>query len=208
MAMSRAGRKRLILVLVVLFLGVAGMGAYAFKQAQTQRNMARWLEEGNAAYERGDYPEALALFSNYVSRDRTNAEVLLDFADSRLRVPLDDGRHLLQARGIVQQALSVEPDSLRGRKMLMEIFVQGGFWTEARDAAERILELDPTNIDAHETRLQTLIKARRRDEIYAPAMRMADAIPDDLDVQRSVFNKLCYFTDTKTQVLESYFSSC
>ncbi|VAX39953.1 hypothetical protein MNBD_PLANCTO03-1346, partial [hydrothermal vent metagenome] len=207
MAMSRAGRKRLILVLAVLFLGVAGVGAYALKQAQTQRNMARWLEDGTAAYERGDYPEALGLLSKYVSRDKTNAEVLLNFADIRLHVPLDDGRHLHQARGIIQQALSVDPDSLRGRTMLMEVFSLSGLSTEARDAAERVLQLDPTNLNAHKTRLSVFIAMDRQDEIIAAATRMADAFPDNLEVQHHAFKTLSA-AQADEKILVDFLDSC
>ncbi len=207
MATIQAGRKRLILVLAVIVLGAVVAGVYTLKQAQTKRDMARWLEEGTAAYERGEYPEALGLLSNYVARDKTNVKALLDFADTHTRIPLDDGRHIAQARGIVQTALALEPDSLRGRTMLMELYSAAGLWTEARDAAERVLQLDESNLFAHETRLNAFVVTDRREEIISAATRMAGAVPDDLDVQRLAFRAMLV-ADADDQILDGFFADC
>ena len=190
MAKSRAGRRRLILVLAVLVCGAALGGAYALKQARLAANMDRWLAEATTAYGQGRYAEALEPFSRYVSRDRTDVEVLLSFADTRRRLPTPNGSHLTQARSIIQTALAIEPDSLRGCVMLMQVYTDGRLLTEAKLAAEQVREIDSTNIEAHQTLVWVARETNSVAEAQTAAMRMAEAIPDDIAVQLAAFDTL------------------
>lgn len=190
MAMSRAGRRRLILAVVVCAGGVAAAGGYAFRQVQLRHNMSRWLADGTAAYDRGDYEATLANLNEFVSRDKTNPEALLDFADARRRIPGEGGRHLLQARDVTLTALALESDSLRGRQMLMQIYSDMGLATEMLDAAERVLRLDPSDLEAHRTRTGVLGMLGRTDEAIVAAGEMADALPGDMAVQLEAFSTM------------------
>ncbi len=190
MAMSQAGRRRLILAVVVLAGGVAAAGGYAFRQAQMRSNMERWLAEGTTAHDRGDYEATLANLNEFVSRDKTNTEALLDFADARRRIPAEGNRHLFQARDVTQTALALEPDSLRGRRMLMEVYREIGRATETYDAAERVLRLDPNDLEAHQTRLNVLVRLGRTDDAIAAAREMADAVPGDMQAQLEAFGAM------------------
>jgi|GEM_PF-3590065 len=190
MAMSRAGRRRLILA-VVLVAGVAAAGGgYAFRQAQLRSNMARWLEEGTAAHDRGDYEATVANLNEFVSRDKSNVEALLDFADARRRIPVEPGSvlHFVQAQNITQAALALEPDSLRGRRMLLELYaIFEDRRTETLDAAAKVLELAPNDLLAHAARIEVFRTLGRREDALAAAKAMAEAIPDDLSVQLDAF---------------------
>ncbi|HZW11204.1 MAG TPA: tetratricopeptide repeat protein [Phycisphaerales bacterium] len=186
MAKSRAQRKRIILAATVFAVVGLAAGAYGVRQAQIRRNMDRWLVEGTAAHERGDYAAALDNLNQYISRDKTNARALLDFADSRKRIPVPGNAHLEQAIRVVQTALALEPDSLEGHLMLMQLYIDAGYVTEAKDAAERVIELDSTNIQAHRTRIAALNDTGQDAALVDAAMRMADALPDDLSAQREV----------------------
>lgn len=207
MAMSRAGRRRLILALVVCAGGAAVVGGYAFRQSQLRGNMERWLAEGTAAHDRGDYETALANLNEYISRDKENVEALLDFADARRRVPAEAGMHLSQARGITQTALAIVPDSVRGRRMLMQIYTDMGVVTETREAAESLLELVPNDIDAHRTRVDVLAGLGRDEETIAAAEQMAMAAPDDLTLQLDVFGILIV-TDEGRERTARFVDSC
>ncbi len=190
MAMSQAGRRRLILALVVCAGVAAAAGGYAFRQAQLRSNMERWLAEGTAAHDRGDYEATLANLNEFVSRDKTNTEALLDFADARRRIPTEGGRHLLQARDVTQTALALEPDSLRGRKMLMEVYREMGLATEMLDAAERVLTMAPNDLEAHRTRTRVLVRLGRAEEAIAAAQEMADSTPDTISTQLEAFRTM------------------
>lgn len=206
MAMSRAGRRRLILA-VVLAAGVAAAGGgYAFRQAQMRSNMARWLEEGTAAHDRGDYEATVANLNEFVSRDKTNVEALLDFADARRRIPVEAGSilHFAQAQNITQAALALEPESLRGRRMLLELYALfEDRRTETLDAAAKVLELAPNDLAAHAARIEVFNALGRREDALAATRAMAEAIPDDLSVQLDAFG-LMVSLDADTASLEAF----
>lgn len=190
MAMSRAAKRRVMLGVGILVIVALGAGLYSFRQAQIRSNMETWLEEGLAAYERDDHAAAIDPLNRFVSRDRSNAEALLAFADSRRRIPLPNNQHLDHALTITQAALNVEPESIRARELLMELYGDRGFWTEARTAASQVLEIDPTHKMAHIYRIQSLQAMGREAEGLEAARRMAEVLPEDIEAQIELFSAM------------------
>ncbi len=203
MALSRAGKKRVMLVVAVLACAGLAFGAYGFRKMQLARNLASWRNQGLSAYEKGDLEAAIPPLSKYVTHDTTDEETLLAFADARRQIPLDNAAHLKQAISLTQIALNLDPQSLRARTMLLDLYRAIGYSTEARDAARAVLELDPSNRTAHETMIQSFFAAGRTDDAAQAALAMAKAIPNDIDVQRASLEYLIA-ADTPMDELKAF----
>ena len=190
MALSRAGKKRIILAVSLLALFGIAASVYGWRKVQLSRNMSSWRSTGLSAYEHGDFDAAIIPLSRFCSHNTTDVEVLLAFADARRKIPTDNATYLKQAINLTQISLNLEPDSLRARHMLLELYRTIGYSTEARDAAQSVLEIDPTDRNAHETIIQSFFAAGRNDDAARASLDMAKAIPDDIDAQRVSFEYL------------------
>lgn len=207
MAMSRAGKKRMMLGAAVVAAGGMAAGVYVVRKAQLRRDMARWLADGLEAHDRGDYQTAVENLNEFVSRDKTNADALFDFADARRHIPMEGGQHLSQAISITQLALQISPESLPARRMLMELYTARNQWPEAKDAAERVIELDPKNLDAYLVCVTAFRVAGRNAEVIGAAQRMSRALADDLDVQRRALGSFIA-AGADNAMLEDFVAEC
>lgn len=193
--MTKATRKKLYLLgaVVVMTVGVAAL--YQLRQVRTDQALLEDREQGMAAYERQQYGEAIPHLSRYVARHQDEPGVLLAFADARRLVPADDGSrsHLQLALRVTQIALALDPRSLRGRVMLMELANDLGQVTEADEAAAKVLEQDPTNLKAYTVRLTAARLTGRNEERILLATAAAEAFPRSYDVQ---FTALVHLIDS------------
>ncbi|MBK7405901.1 MAG: tetratricopeptide repeat protein [Phycisphaerales bacterium] len=206
MPMTRAGKKRLLLGVALVAVAGLAAGVYTARQAQIRHDMDRWLNDGIAAYERGDYPGAIENLNAFVSRDKSNVEALTDFADARRRIPMDNDEHIKQAISIAQTALQLKPDSASVQRMLMDLYASLGQWPEARYAADSLLKLDPGNIQAYRIQIQAFDAVGDKTQIIAAAQEMAKAAPGDLDVQREAFNAMAR-AEAQPAVLSTFVDS-
>lgn len=192
MSISRATKRKLAVLLVALLCVGAVGGLYLFQKHRQRERLAADKRDGMAAYQSGEYAEALPRLSRYVGRHKDDADVLLAFADSLQRVPTegDMQRRRQQALGATQLALEIDPSSERGWVMRMEIAASLGFVTEANDAAARVLEKNPANLMAHSVRLESAIATGRDSDRIDAAMQLAEALPESLDAQWTALNHL------------------
>ncbi|MFG0259660.1 MAG: hypothetical protein ACF8LK_04830, partial [Phycisphaerales bacterium JB041] len=192
MSISRATKRKLaVLVVALLCLGAVG-GLYLFQQHRQRERLAEDKREGMAAYADGDYTRALPHLSRYVGQHKDDADVLLAFADSLQRVPVEGEmmRRWQQALGATQLALEIDPASERGWVMRMEIAASLGYVTEANEAAARVLEQNPTNVTAHAVRLESAIATGRDEDRISAAMQLAESLPESLEAQWTALNHL------------------
>lgn len=185
MTMKRATRRKLFALGVVLVAALGVAGLYRLREASKARALMQDRAEGLAAYERRDYSEAIPRLSRYVGAHHEDAEALLAFADARRLVPAEDGSasHLKHALATTRVALEHDPDSLKGRTMLMELNAQLGLATETDRAAQAVLELDPTNRAAYGFRLDVARSTGDDKTRIQVATAMAEHLPRDYGAQ-------------------------
>ncbi|MFG0242147.1 MAG: tetratricopeptide repeat protein [Phycisphaerales bacterium JB054] len=192
MSISRATKRKLAVLLVALLCVGAVGGLYLFQKHRQRERLAADKRDGMAAYQSGEYAEALPRLSRYVGRHKDDADVLLAFADSLQRVPTEGdmrGRRQ-QALGATQLALELDPASERAWVMRMEIAASLGYITEANEAAARVLEQNPANLTAHAVRLESAIATGRDSDRIDAALRLAEVLPESLDAQWTALNHL------------------
>ncbi|MCC6907860.1 MAG: tetratricopeptide repeat protein [Phycisphaerales bacterium] len=166
--MTRRGKKRLlILVGITALLGGAATGAYFVREARRAQQIAQAYAEGMAAYDAGDYENALRGLGKALSEHREDPEVLYRVADARWHVPVENNRHLGAAIPYAREAANRAPQDARPLALLLVLYRRVGFVTERLDAAERLLALDGAHQQAHIARIECLATLGRSSEVQA-----------------------------------------
>lgn len=144
--MNRRTKRRLIVLGIVGGMVVlAGVGGTAVRQYQRQRQAENSRIEGLAAYEAGDYPTAVRKLGVHLRISGMEPEAMTAMGDAQRHVPLPNARHLLLARGYLEQAIALDPDNTEARKILLDVHGLLGNWLDLANVAEALLEHDPTN---------------------------------------------------------------
>jgi len=104
----------------------------------------KYLESGNRYFEKGKYREAVIQFSNAIQVDPNFAEAHFQLAESYLKLQFwpDAYREL-------QRTVNLNPDNLKAQMDLGGLLVAGHSFAEAQAVADKVLEKNPTNADAH-----------------------------------------------------------
>lgn len=179
--MTRRGKKRLFILLgLVGVVGVAGTTAYFVREARRAQELADAYRDGMAAYEAGDYQDALRGLGKSLSEHRNDPEVLYRVAESRSRVPLENNRHLTGAIAFAREASSKSPTDQRPLLLLIELYGRTGFVTERLEVANRLLELDADSRDAHLARVESLAAVGKHAEASVAADAFIASRPDDV----------------------------
>ncbi|MFG0329797.1 MAG: tetratricopeptide repeat protein [Phycisphaerales bacterium] len=169
--MTRRGRKRLLILSIgVLTVASALVAAHQYRGYRRSRLAAEAYESGMAAYESGAYESAMADLGYAVARGYDDCDTMLALAESRVRVPLENSRHLLQGVTLFRQAAAIDSNRIEPIRRLVDLYGQLNFLTERLDAADTLLELDPDSIAGHRARIESLLGLGR----YAPAVDAAD----------------------------------
>jgi predicted Zn-dependent protease len=186
MKLTHRTRKRLVLLLTLLMvLGIAGAGGQVLRKARLAHALDIALREGSAAYEAGDYPTAMRHLSFYVARRREHDAVLM-LADCRRRIPQENHRHITAALDYARFAVDLDPRSLPAHELLLDLYHEAGYATEAASAAEALLAIQPRHRRALEIRIFALARMGRFEPALAAARDLARDFPDDLAAHRLV----------------------
>ena len=161
----------------MIALGAGIAGTIAARSIMLRRTADRALVEGMAAYERGDFADAMTGLGAYVARDKSNAKALLALADSRRNVPVDGGRHLVSALAFARAAAQAAPDDPAPLQVIVDLCVQLTYKPEALDAAQKLLALQPDNLRALEVRTGTLASLGRTREALESALDLVRRHP-------------------------------
>lgn len=176
--MNRRSKRRLIvLVSVAGTIVLAGVGGTTLRKINRERIAQSARTEGMAAYEQGDYATANRRLRVYLRYDRQDPQVLFALGDARRNVPEPNAKHLIEARTILDEALSYDPDNLRAREILLDIHWQLGQWQELARTATALLERDPDNLYAARLRVEANLQ-RGADDEAIEAARALVAIQD------------------------------
>lgn len=184
--------RRLTLLAVVAVLAIGAVVAVVWVRAwQLTRRVQRERTEGIAAFERGDYYDALGHLRHTLERNREDPEALVAYAGSRLNMPESDGRHLKEAAQFFEQALALDPENGDVRRELLGLYVSVGQNVEARDLARRMRPADlsecgPEHVEILEHEAAALLDYGDMPGADAAIARLIelDSAPTDLLVRR------------------------
>jgi tetratricopeptide (TPR) repeat protein len=203
MRITARTKKRLALLVVVGLLGAGGFaGLKVMRKARLAAATETALRSGTAAYEAGDYERALPHLEFYVRRHR-ELEAALMLAEARCQVPAENQKHILAAINYARHAAEIDPGSIRARELLLTLYLQAGYATEAGNTAEAILAVEPGHRGALDTRAMTLASLGRYDQALTIARTVVEAYPDDIQAWRQVA-RLMHLRDLPSAQIREY----
>lgn len=157
--MNRRSKRRLIVLVALIGIGgLVGVGGTYIHRANTRDMARKALDKGMAAYEAKDYGMAKSQLSIHLKYNHQNAHAWVALGDAQRHLPAPNARHLIEARGYLEMALSLEPSSTQARRILLEIHQQLGNWPELAKVASALLELEPDNQIAAMLRIEALLR--------------------------------------------------
>jgi len=179
MSIQSKRRYRLLTLFVVAVTVIAsGAGLYAWRINQLNRQALVMRAEGIAAFEAGDYFNALHKLGRYLQRYPDDAEVLYQYAQTRINVPEPGAKHLVQAMGILRRLSQLRPDHPTAKKDLLKLYIQTGFRSELLDVAEAILKDNPNDAEAVRAKIDVLINLREFDKALSFADEQLETNPE------------------------------
>jgi thioredoxin-like negative regulator of GroEL len=183
--MTKRGIRRLIILIVVLALGAGAIGgALMVRRSMNAEEIARAREQGMALYNAGELEAALPLLGKYIGGVKTDPEVLIAYAECRLRVPMPNNGHIPRAIAALRAATELQPENIEAKEALLELYLSVGFFTETNETADAILAIDPTNEIALFGKVNALISLNRPEDAIDSARVFADTHGDRLGPHR------------------------
>ena len=162
MPINRRVKRRLILLSILLASTVVLLGAaVVFARWNKERKVDQNYQEGMAAYEAGDYVQALPKLSFAVSNRKDDIPLTLAFADTRLRNVDETGQHIKGAINIYRHILTLEPNNEEAIRALLTIYVGTGLTAEALTLSRKLPTDDAEGIRA---RIAALSNAGRTEQ--------------------------------------------
>jgi predicted Zn-dependent protease len=180
--------RRLATLFCIALLVIAALTTWLLlSQRRIRGQIAQQRVAAIAAYDARDYSNAVALFSDYLTRSHaqdTDAEAVFDYAKSRLETPLEGNRQVYEAIGLFERYLQLDPsDSRDASHALLTLYTQARYNKEGHTLAERLLAGNPKDIAA----LHALVQTLRGDQNFAAALQACERVnaidPDNLEWQ-------------------------
>lgn len=182
MKLSKRGKRRILIVCGIAAVLVVGLVTLVLVRGTAQdHRIADAREEGLAAHAAGDYETALRLLSVYLSSNRTDVEALVAFADTRSKIPVENNRHVLEAIGLFHAALEREPDNFKAMSGLLHMYERTRRRVELRELAERMLSIEPNDIDALRLRGFTAYREGDYELAMEDSNRLIELQPDRVE---------------------------
>ena len=134
---SKWSRNIWLVFTVLMVLGLV-LGCGTMEQKRD-----KFLQEGKALYDKGDYTRARLQFKNALQIDPKFALGLLWLAKTELKLENFRG-----AFGSLQQALELDPKLVEAQILLGQLYLGGKKFDEAKTQLKAALALEPQNVDA------------------------------------------------------------
>ncbi len=185
----------LVLIVATLVLASAVAAFQIAQSVQQRRAVAQARTEGLAAYQRGDLDQAISKLSYVFQYKKDDLEVNTTFAEARSRVPLPDGKHLVEAAtyytkhglSLLDADPSIANADARRREIhhrLLKLNGQLGLEFELVQTADRILVDEPDSIDAIAAKAEAAFLDREFDNAAALTDRLIVLDADNLNWRR------------------------
>lgn len=174
--MNRRTKRRLIVLGIAGgLIVVAGIGGTAVRQIQRERLAETSLTEGLAAYEQGNYPLARRKLITHLRIKGPQADALTALGDSQRYVVEPNGKHLVNAQASLEQAILLDPQNDRARKILLEVHGLLGNWQELAEVATALLANDPTNVRFAANRIEAHLQRGADDAALQAAQEFVES---------------------------------
>ncbi len=114
-------------LLVLVAIGLGGAGFYFQRQKMQVREA---FEKGNAAYDEGNFSQAEMYLGFYLHENRDDADTLLKYADSAMKLLPDRMRKFQKAAQAYQQVETLRPGDLDAVHNIIDIQVKKRAWQD------------------------------------------------------------------------------
>jgi cellulose synthase operon protein C len=134
----RLVRSIALLVFIILLIVYSGCG----RNPNTKKQ--KYFESGNRYFEKGQYHEASIEFLNAIKVDPKFAQAHYQLAETYIRLQAwPDAYHELK------QTIDIDPGNRKAEIETGDLLVAARLFTEAQAVADRLLQKDPNDADAH-----------------------------------------------------------
>ena len=143
--MNRRVKRRLWLLSILTVACSSAIVLWViFASWNRERRVQTSISDGMAAYDQGDYVNALNILRYAVTHRKDDHELLLAFADSRLRNVDPRGKkgHVQSAIKQYERVLQLKPTNQQALNALFEIYSDNGRFQDALQVANRLSKLD------------------------------------------------------------------
>ena len=172
----RTRRRILLSSLVAGSLTAAVAGGLAARSWYRSGQIESKRAEGLALFARGAFAEALEPLA-FAARRNDDTEVVLALAESRLKVPEANGRHLQTAAAYFRAVDARDPSNERALRGLLEACIGLGHLPEIPPLVRRLLAVAPNDVRAHEIELEVLNLTGRFSEAAEKARALQSIEP-------------------------------
>lgn len=145
--MRVAVRRRLVLLSTLAILGCGALG-YTLHVRRTAQVARDERARGMAAFDRGDFAEAVGAFVRSNDREPLDVEARLRYAQAALAVPGADTRHVEAACGALLSCIRERPELEAARRLLLRNLPIVNKRALALEQAEWLLRRDPDDSEA------------------------------------------------------------
>jgi tetratricopeptide (TPR) repeat protein len=149
---AKTKRRLLIVLVVALIAGAAGVSAVVILIKRNHRTYAQWRAEGMAAYHSGDYATARLNLNRYIRREEysKDVEAIYAFAQAMAKLDVSDGSNWAATARQLERLLVLRPERDDVRRQLLQYYDEEhlGYWSELKTIASTVLKQSPTDLDA------------------------------------------------------------
>ena len=183
--------RRLLILFATFVLAAGGLVAWvAWRLHAHQLQVADIRVHAMQAYQEQDYSRAVSLLNNYLTLDHDaqdhDPEAVFAYGDSRAKVPMPARRQIVEAIGIFERCLQIDPADSRHdvRHKLLKLYGEARYNKEARTLAAWLLAKNPNDAAALRGDVQALVNDRNYADALTACHRLNQIEPLDLSGQR------------------------
>lgn len=175
-------RRLVLLTGVVALIAALALSVWAWHNYSKKKKLLADRNAGIALYEQGDYVAAMEKLRKCVGpRNPNDFDALFAYAVSRYRV--ESGSHIKDARALFMNLLNMRPDHLPTAHMLLDLYSQISYNSEAIDLADKVLTKHPTDVPSLRAKAQALARAGKNIDALNVSVALNEAAPLDLEGQ-------------------------
>jgi len=196
-------RRLLVLILGVLVLGGSATAIVVIKDRSFSRSLQQARKEAWPPTTKATMPPPSSFWQiPQPARNKTDAEALFAYAKSRSRVELPDQSQIWESINLFTTYRQLKPDDLEAQHILLRLYAQVNYFTEALELAQRVLEKHPNDAEALRGHAWALLGKQQFDEALLVAQRLNDAAPTDLQGQILTYTILASLKRSPQEMLQ------
>jgi tetratricopeptide (TPR) repeat protein len=177
------------LILCTLFgvVLVAGVALHIARNKGKERLLREHHEAGFAAYEAGNFEEAVEKLGYYNSAINDDPDVAYKLADASRRLPSQGGNGLRKAVSLAKTAADLAPTRTEPLELLLDLHGELNQQTERLSVALKLLRLEENSPAALTAKAMAEVALGRRTDALETANLLAEVTPNDPESHKLVF---------------------